>query len=425
MESLNTQENLSEWIKETIIISLINEFNLKEHINTFKEKEFNKSIKIDNKFEINFISSKMQHGGALCGYHTLFNILNYLKYRTKGYDEYYLKKMNSNVNFWKTYSKLTKELCLIFLDDIEHITEGGSLDRLHLNFLTANNPKFLSLINNQNFEIKFTGLFFAFGCFSGMGGRDIISLQNSLDYIKNYNSTKPLIHVITLGIANHWSSLIIEKEAGKIKLVYLDSGNENVFNLKDWAEEEYDICTEFTDSCTINHSTQKEYVDYTEQACIEIARYRKPLCEWLKKCYIQWVHDINFIVRLVYKTVFESFSLYELYLDSYIRRLITVFKVKVCWDGGDVENRSDLLVKYLNEDYHPKILYEDIFTNIKIFGYQEKIKTMKIYPEFLKWLEISNKMKMGLDLKQTNNNNDILGRYFIVVDEIKTLLGLN
>jgi hypothetical protein len=425
MESINEREEITSWLKATLLQPLINEFSLKS--STYKNhssKEFIKTFTIDKKFDISYISSKIQNGGGLCGYHCLFNLLYYLRYRVNNYNTYYLAKMNSNVKFWKTYKELIKELCIVYPEDVDHITSDGSLDRNHLNYLLGGGEKFLPLLTNEAFEIKIYSFFLAFGCFSGMSKSDIVGLQNGLEYMRTYKKEKPLLSIINLGTSNHWSCLIIENRLGKITFTYLDSHNEHIFNLKDWSDSDYDMCPEFTDKCAINHAKQKEYIDYTERACLDIAKYRKPLDDWLKKCYIQWVHDINFAVRLFYKILYESFSLYEFYFDNYFRRLTWIFKRDVCWSEDKVATSYDKLIKFLKEDYHPKVLYDDVYMAIKAFGYVEGVKKINIFTEFYKLLILSSMFEHGVSKVKNPDDVRLLNRYFRFIEEVAKILDL-
>jgi hypothetical protein len=95
------KEIMSLFCKE-IIEDLINQFNLKiKNRAEFPEQNFDKysqQIKMEGKGNFYFIKTCPQNGTALCGFHCLFNIINYLSYlkATSNSDKnIYLRKLNS------------------------------------------------------------------------------------------------------------------------------------------------------------------------------------------------------------------------------------------------------------------------------------------------------------------------------------------
>ena len=49
-----------------------------------------------------------------------------------------------------------------------------------------------------------------------MSNTDVLELQSALNEFKNYSGNEKLEYFILLGISNHWSILLLEKESGKI-----------------------------------------------------------------------------------------------------------------------------------------------------------------------------------------------------------------
>jgi hypothetical protein len=187
-----------------IVLSLIDEFSIKKKYGSNEFVDYCKIVseKIFNDFRINIIRVVNQNGGALCGFHCLFNIIHYLDFLgSKKLEEKFvsLKKMNSPVKFWKFYKNT-----LNFLVNNMKMEENarqcllneGPLERYQFKFLLDKCNK-----TKESKYLKFLRFFFGFGIVQGMHKSEIKSLQQHFDKL---NECKNMTYVILLGITNHW-----------------------------------------------------------------------------------------------------------------------------------------------------------------------------------------------------------------------------
>jgi len=98
MENLFGHQICSE-----LIYDIINQFDFKrKNMNKLSEFQFISTVSIDDiKFSINFVKTRVQNSGALCGFHCIFNLIHFLthiKFKEKN-DTISLYKMNSSVKY--------------------------------------------------------------------------------------------------------------------------------------------------------------------------------------------------------------------------------------------------------------------------------------------------------------------------------------
>lgn len=451
-ESSNTEK----WIRQEIIEKLIDQFNFnKKQLSEFATDNVLEKIIFKNKYEMYFVKNKMQHSGALCGFHCVFNIIYFLQYlksedimvRNKN-----LIKMNSTVKFWKLYEKLQKFLLgnpNVTKGDKESLRKLGALERYQFKIILESYPKFKKI---NKIKLKFLTFFFAFNFIQGMSKQEIIDLQEAMKTFREYNKKgQKLVYVMLLGITNHWSILILENDNSNIKFYYLDSKNSNVFNIED---NQNDVLMtnnptylKNDNTCILNLDINKKYEDFAEKIYADIAKYRKPLDGWFKKCYIQWLHDINLTVDLFYRIIYENYSLCEFFLESVLDRFVKTFEeynslkldnktinsiinVKIISKEAIRDYKSRLIL-WLNVEYHPKIINVDIYGTIKSFEYDKFIEKMPIYPQFKNLLIFSLYLKNFIYIDnwwskklepEEFKNAGLIERYYNVMEDLRKYL---
>jgi len=135
-----------------------------------------------------------------------------------------------------------------------------------------------------------------------------------------------------------------------------------------------------------------------------MAKYRKPLNDWFKKCFIQWISDINIAIHYLFRIVYENYSLYDIVLENVLARLTSTFEgYNNCslteeFLNNEENFKDDLILKeklysWLTIEYHPKIIDEDVYKALLIFNHQNEVKKYKIFPKIQKWIEYSDKIK--------------------------------
>jgi hypothetical protein len=198
----------SENICKNIILDLIAEFCVKKkyQFDGFVDYCNIVAIKKFDDFKINLINTCNQNGGALCGFHCLFNIIHFLDFleSDKHNDKLVsLKKMSSPVKFWKFYNKTVKYLVnnlKMEQNAKESLLNKGPLERYQFKFLLEKCDKL-----QKNTKLKFFRFFFGFGIIQGMNKSELKTLQQNLENLKANKDN--MTYVILLGITNHWVKL--------------------------------------------------------------------------------------------------------------------------------------------------------------------------------------------------------------------------
>jgi hypothetical protein len=171
----------------------------------------------------------------------------------------------------------------------------------------------------------------------------------------------------------------------------------------------------------------------------------KPLSEWGKKCYIQWLLDINNTIDIFYKLIYSDYTLYDLMLKEMFDRLIDSFEIfngiclqeetidKVIYDKHiDIDELRAKLLNWLNNEYHPKVLFEDFVHTIKIFRYGGKVKQFESFEKIRMFIYYTVKLKDLLCLKRLETinhhvefgNEEMLLRFYDFISHFKSQLGI-
>jgi hypothetical protein len=297
------------------------------------------------------------------------------------------------------------------------LNEGGSLERSQFQFILNYNKSIRNKLQNQGTVVKFYRFFFGWGLVQGITKKEIVELQESLKMIKTYRGDRDIVNIILLGITSHWSVLFIHKKAdtNEIQITYLDSLNINIFNLK----------------------SKDEVINFANQRFEEKEKlFKKKLSEWSKKLFIQWVEDTNFTIRLFNRILFDddNYSLYDFILNKTIHRITQTFSYYYKIDGGEQESnninsynemKSNLLL-WIKNEYHPKVLYEDLNQSIEIFNCKRLISNLENYQKFKCWVYCCQKIKYIFQ-NNSNCNKDpdehkLFERFFNCIDELVSLI---
>lgn len=407
---------------------------------------------VKDKYPLNLIKTLMQHGGALCGFHCLFNSICYIHF-LKNQDDpvkqfYYLQKMNSVQKFWKFYKH-----SLTFLLESENVYEtdkkslknSGPLERYQFDLLLNKKDDIVKKIaSDEKNEIKFFSYFYAFNFIQSLSKEDIIKLQESLNYFKTYRGDKKLIYVILLGITNHWSVLLLENDNEKITFNYLDSTNINVFMLKtvDDVNENLSFLTgNSSSSITELENMNKEIEKFADRSIAEISVYRPFSNAWFRKCYIQWMSDINITIKYFFKILFEDFTLYHVVVEGGLIRLAATFEeyvgINLSEDAFIEKNEEKIfeikekLLLWLNVEYHPTTIHDDILNPISKFKFTEEVKKLKCYLKIFNWLNFCKKIQSSIHNKnwlheekdiEERERDELIDRFYEILNELEILI---
>jgi hypothetical protein len=478
-ETVNSQNN--NFIRK-FLLDLISEFNFKENFYFSHEKldKENKKVELDTtfpnnqniidltlikgKYKMNIIKNKVQNGGGLCGFHCLFNsinFLNYIKSREKGdifKMNYYLQKMNSNPQFWIFYKQTLKYLLnsnLIGESDKALLKQAGPLERYQFKLLLKNVPYVIRKVSDdENNTIKYFSFFFAFN-FIQMDRADVMDLQKSLEFFRDYKGEKNLVYLILMGITNHWSVMILESKKGEITFNYIDSTNlYDVFKLKT-KENVIDylnyLCSHVTDMNNLYLKDGEEIEKYAEEKLTEVSKYRKAPTGWLKKCFFQWISDINIAVKILFKIIYEGYSLYDNIIESFLirfthtfeeynnlllsnRKTIEDFLNKECVNL-DSENRKKEIISdkrnklkiWLENEYHPRVIQSDFLRELETFKNEESVKKTLIFSKFENLVYYCKKIQNFVleDIGEDFNTKDLFTRFYDILDKLIDKFNIN
>jgi len=403
---------------------------------------------MNNIHEISMIKTKLQHGGALCGFFSLYNILNFLEYLKNREDKfsqlYFLKKTNSTSQFWLFYKKTVKFLLdseVVDKSDRESLLKMGQLERYQFKLLLETNKEIKTTISSsEKLEIKFLNYFYGFNSIQGMSDEEIKDLQIALNYFKKWNKEKILIYVILLGVTNHWSVLILENFKGEIKHYYLDSSNENVFKLvNDFYEQNKFSYKSFENF--LKHPELSVHVErYAERQCNEMEKFiTNPISPWFRKCYQQWILDINSVFVDISKILHENLSLYEIVINSMIERVTDTFEEynsckldsesftelnKVMESSYSEEETiliKEKLLQWLTIEYHPQVLKTDVLDSFEAYSDFFSIRNLQGFIKLENWIKFSNNIRKHIHVEDIENG-DLISRYYDVIGKLEIFL---
>jgi hypothetical protein len=460
MESDSNSEKTEMFIRN-LLYEYIEELAItrktyKENVNVLEFTQYYQSILIMDKYNLNFIKTKKQHGGALCGFHCLFNAVHFIKFiKCSGniqLQSYYLKKLNSSIHYWIFYKKnlgfLMKSKKVMTNDKIFLQKEkGGSLERYQFQLLLNDKEDIKEKVSSdENNDIYFHTFFFAFGFVQSCRDEAQI-LQVALEKFRNYKGEKNLIYFILLGITNHWSLLVLENKRGQITFNYLDSTNlSEVFHLYT-PDDLLDLLGNqltWKNGESINAMKMNEEINkFAEDHLNTISQYRKVPEGFFRTCFIQWLTDINVAIKIIMKIVYENFSLYNYILESVLLRFTLKFEeynmISLENDNNNIckfnfEVKQDLilvkerLINWLKVEYHPQTIESDILNSLNKFKNVEDIKKMKIYSKLKNLFNYIEAIKDMLLIKNwrtefkedetEREKAELIDRFYLVMNRI-------
>jgi len=174
--------------------------------------------------EVEVIECYKQVNSDICGFHCLFNLLQFLNHQSS-----FNQDIINPAKFWKSYEEIYKYLINNYpnKNELKELHNLGPLDRIHMEYFLENNDKIKSIA--QKLEDRYQYTLFIQPFYFGFG-----IIQNSEDELKKLQDFSIMINenqsnavlVFPLGVTIHWSLLvvIVNKGANK-RYFYLDSKN--------------------------------------------------------------------------------------------------------------------------------------------------------------------------------------------------------
>jgi hypothetical protein len=242
-----------------------------------------------------------------------------------------------------------------------------------------------------------------------MSFKDIIEFQSNVDvFISSSYTNMNQYCVVLMGVTNHWTILIVEKDNNdRYNYYHLDSRNvPHVFGMKD--KERF----------------IKESIIRSELYC-----GCKPL-EWWVYCLPIWVDDINRSMNILGKIFTKKVTLYDVYIEQCLKEMICLYEEFVGCGLNNVEEgniNEEIMWKtkeWLEKKYHPVIFKESVVNNVEAFKERVNKNNVEGWMKFRKWLEIVEKCYewFGLRKESKGEDEDLFGRYYEEIKKIKWVL---
>ena len=341
---------------------------------------------------IHFYKVVFQYSINLCGFHALYSILNYIQYRKAKTDKesiFFLQEIFNRSHFW-SFHKSSVDFLInkmnLEIPSKKQLVNLGPLERNQFKYLVQNVKEYKSIMSTtNNIYIDLTFAFYGFGIFQGMSKHEVLHLQNQITSFVKANH-KLNILVIVLGITNHWSVLILEKEKNSfnVDFKYFDSKQiEEIFLLyKDEKKIEEFI---------LERDRQKQNYGH------------KPIDKWGFTVAKQWFEDINKIMHIIFNAVYNHISICSVIIEEQIRNVISSFEscFSVHVKGVGIEkidvrkiikiNEETVLslLSWLSGHYHPKTIWSDIVDSACQYNLTGKnIKSIQNIQDFLCFIKI-------------------------------------
>ena len=276
-----------------------------------------------------------QHVPNLCGYHSLYNVLETVRYlKLKNPDRHW--KIAESAGFWKFHFRTTNFIVEEALRrGNEHYwtvrnARYGDLERCFLKYLLQGNEHIM-----QHFERndEFISVLHTFGYqFNAMmlERGEVLKLQQSIDLFRTTRTECVLGFM--MGVTNHWVSLVAHHIGGYREFVFLDSRN-------------------------------RPYLQYTEEEIVElyqeIGRERaslgkKPFTNWELTVAHQGVKDIQQSVSILMSCLLGHTTLPQVVVSTKVRHLLDNFDQM---PGDTVLDRLEMFfeagfpAKFIHDDY--------------------------------------------------------------------------
>ena len=355
-----------------------------------------------------------QTEGNICGFHSLFNMLNFTKYlKTK--NKIYIDNMNNNWKFYKFYYKtLNYILNNMQLQNsaIKSLIKNGPLERYQYRYLLSNNKKIISdLSNDENYDISILQFLYGFNRFNGTIN-EAINFQNGINNFLNNNNKKKIL-IIILGIVNHWNLLFIERDINNNnKYYFLDSRNYfDTFNI-DYENSE-------------SESMKKIINSYIENYKI---RYNKNPSSWFVDCFKVWIKDMNKCLEIIFDILNQKMNLFDIIINEIVDIFVNSFEENTLFNlDNDINLKCneniEKVISFMKNNYPPSLFKGEIYNYFIKFQYENLNKIIS-WNKFIKIIKAINYI---IEYKEKSQNdeiiNEMLNNYKIsinyFVDKIK------
>ena len=381
--------------------------------NIINEKyTYNTKLKIDSlqiktkKFTLKQYYTLNQSEGNFCGFHSLFNMLNFIKFlKTK--NRVYIDKMNNNWKFYKFYFKTLNYILnnmQLQKSAIKSLITRGPLERYQFKFLISNNKKIISQFSSdENYDISILQFFYGFNRFNGTIN-EAINFQNGINNFLNNNNKKKIL-IIILGIVNHWNLLVIERNIDNInKYYFLDSRNYfTIFNI---------------DYENFESESMKEIVNYYIGNC-KTRNNRNP-SSWSINCFKVWIKDMNKSLEIIFDILNQKMNLFDMIINENVDIFINSFEETTLFNlDNDINLKCneniEKVFSFMKNNYLPSLFEGEIYLYFIQFQYKSLNKIIS-WNKFIKILMAFNYVITYKEKsKNDDETNEFLNKYKILI----------
>lgn len=162
----------------------------------------------------------------------------------------------------------------------------------------------------------------------------------------------------------------------------------------------------------------------------------------MKRTFTQWLLDVNLVLQYFFKIIYENSNLFDLVIGPTFTRILNSFRnynhIEMNKDkiesylGTEDFSLSDAklnLLNWLNYEFHPKILNEDVLHTLEAFNYQRQLRLTEDYQNIESWLYYSKMLKNLIEKQGENalldhDSEDIIKRYFRFVENLIKLIDI-
>ena len=365
---------------------MIDEIFIKEILeNIIKEKyTYITRKKMDNlqikteKLTLKQYYTFQQYEGNICGFHSLFNMLNFIKF-LKTQNHLYIDKMNNNWKFYSFYYKTLKYILnnmQLQKSAIKSLIKNGPLERYQFKFLISNNKKILSVLNNdENYDISILQFFYGFNRFNGTIN-EAINFQNGINNFKKKKKKKKILIVI-LGIVNHWNLFIIERDINMKKVINC-----------------------YIENCKIKNN-------------------RNP-SSWSIDCFKVWIKDMNKSLEIIFDILNKKINLFDIIINEICDIFVNSFKESTFFNLDNDINLNcneniEKVFSFMKTNYPPSLFEGEIYLYFINFKYESLNKIIS-WNKFIKILNTFNYViKYKEKSKNDDETNELLNKYKILI----------
>lgn len=276
-----------------------------------------------------------QHVPNLCGYHSLYNVLETVRYlKLKNPERRW--KIADSASFWKFHFRTTNFIVEEALRrGNEHYwtvrnARYGDLERCFLKYLLQGNDHIMQHFERTNefvsqlhtFAYQFNALMLERG--------EVLKQQESIDFFRTTRTECVLGFM--MGVTNHWVSLVAHHIGGYREYFFLDSRNRPYL-----------------------HFTEEQIVQLYEEIGQERVHLgKKPFTNWELTVAHQGVKDIQQSVRILMSCLVGQTTLPQVVVSCKVQHLLDNFDQM---PGDSFLDRLELFfeagfpAKFIHDDY--------------------------------------------------------------------------